>query len=95
MRKRDTNQHHFSETPVFVGCGVRVVGTNETNMTNERNIQNYDNRCDSSWCWYLGMHGGEAAGGGCMRWCTGWSLVGGCCRRWGSVRVNCMAWLVK
>ena len=28
----DTHQHHFSETPVFVGCGVRAVGTNETNM---------------------------------------------------------------
>ncbi len=25
----DTHQHHFSETPVFVGCGVRAVGTNE------------------------------------------------------------------
>ena len=22
---RDTHQHHFSETPVFVGCGVRAV----------------------------------------------------------------------
>lgn len=25
----DTHQHHFSETPVFVGCGVRAVGTKE------------------------------------------------------------------
>ena len=25
------SQHHFSETPVFVGCGVRAVGTNESN----------------------------------------------------------------
>lgn len=25
----DTHQHHFSETPVFVGCGVWAVGTNE------------------------------------------------------------------
>ena len=25
----DTHQHHFSETPVFVGCGVRAVGMNE------------------------------------------------------------------
>ena len=24
-----TTQHHFSETPVFAGCGVRVVGTKE------------------------------------------------------------------
>ena len=29
---RGTHQHHFSETPVFAGCGVRAVGTNETNM---------------------------------------------------------------
>ena len=29
---RDTHQHHFSETPVFVGCGVRAVETNETSM---------------------------------------------------------------
>ena len=28
----DTHQHHFSETPVFAGCGVRAVGTNESNM---------------------------------------------------------------
>lgn len=28
---RDTHQHHFSETPVFVGRGVRAVGTNESN----------------------------------------------------------------
>ena len=25
----DSHQHHISETPVFVGCGVRAVGTNE------------------------------------------------------------------
>ena len=25
------HQHHFSETPVFAGCGVRAVGLNETN----------------------------------------------------------------
>lgn len=29
---RDSHQHHCSETPVFAGCGVRAVGTNETNM---------------------------------------------------------------
>ena len=29
MRKRDSHQHHFSETPVFAGCGVRAVGTKE------------------------------------------------------------------
>ena len=28
----DTHQHHFSETPVFAGSGVRAVGTNESNM---------------------------------------------------------------
>ena len=27
----DSHQHHFSETPVFPGCGVRAVGTNESN----------------------------------------------------------------
>ena len=27
----DSHQHHFSETTVFVGCGVRAVGTNESN----------------------------------------------------------------
>ena len=27
----DTHQHHFSETPVFAGCGVRAVVTNESN----------------------------------------------------------------
>jgi len=27
----DSHQHHFSETPVFAGCGVRAVGTNESN----------------------------------------------------------------
>ena len=25
----DSHQHHFSETPVFVGRGVMAVGTNE------------------------------------------------------------------
>ena len=30
----DTRQHHFSETPVFVGRGVRAVGTNECVSTN-------------------------------------------------------------
>ena len=29
--QKDTHQHHFSETPVFVGCGVMAVGTNESN----------------------------------------------------------------
>ncbi len=29
--KKDTHQHHISETPVFAGCGVRAVGTNESN----------------------------------------------------------------
>lgn len=29
--KEDTHQHHFSETPVVAGCGVRAVGTNESN----------------------------------------------------------------
>ncbi len=28
---RDSHQHNFSETPVFAGCGVRAVGTNESN----------------------------------------------------------------
>ena len=27
----DSHQHNFSETPVFAGCGVRAVGTNESN----------------------------------------------------------------
>ena len=27
--RRDTHQHHFSETPVFVGGGVMAVGTQE------------------------------------------------------------------
>jgi len=27
----DTHQHHFSETPVFAGGGVRAVETNESN----------------------------------------------------------------
>ena len=27
----DSHQHHFSETPVFAGGGVRAVGTNESN----------------------------------------------------------------
>ena len=30
-RSSDSHQHHISETPVFVGCGVRAVGTNESN----------------------------------------------------------------
>ena len=25
--KSDSHQHHFSETPVFAGCGVRAVGS--------------------------------------------------------------------
>ena len=29
----DSHQHHFSETPVFAGCGVGVVGTNECAST--------------------------------------------------------------
>lgn len=29
--KWDSHQHHISETPVFVGRGVRAVGTNESN----------------------------------------------------------------
>ena len=29
MRKRDTHQRNFEERAVFVGCGVRAVGTNE------------------------------------------------------------------
>ena len=28
---RDSHQHHFSETPVFARCGMRAVGTNESN----------------------------------------------------------------
>ena len=28
----DTHQHHFEERAVFVGRGVRAVGTNESNM---------------------------------------------------------------
>lgn len=31
MEGKDSHQHHFSETPVFAGCGVRAVGTNESN----------------------------------------------------------------
>ena len=27
----DTHQHHFEERALFVGCGVRAVGTNESN----------------------------------------------------------------
>ena len=27
----DTHQHHFEKRAVFVGCGVRAVGTNESN----------------------------------------------------------------
>lgn len=27
----DSHHPHFSETPVFAGCGVRAVGTNESN----------------------------------------------------------------
>ena len=27
----DSHQHHFSETPVFAGCVVRALGTNESN----------------------------------------------------------------
>ena len=27
----DSHQHHFSETPVFARCGMRAVGTNESN----------------------------------------------------------------
>ena len=27
----DSPKHHFEETPVFAGGGVRAVGTNETN----------------------------------------------------------------
>ena len=26
---RDSHQHHFEERAVFVGCGVRAMGTNE------------------------------------------------------------------
>ena len=29
VRPRDTHQHHFEERAVFVGRGVRAVGTNE------------------------------------------------------------------
>ena len=29
MIMQDSHQHHFSETPVFPGCGVRAVGTKE------------------------------------------------------------------
>ena len=27
-----------------------------------------------------------------MRLCVGCSLVGGCCRRWGRVSLDCIAW---
>ena len=27
--REDSHQHHFEERAVFVGCGVRAVGTNE------------------------------------------------------------------
>ena len=30
--KWDSHQHHFTETPVFVGCGVMGVGANRANM---------------------------------------------------------------
>ena len=30
-KSADTHQHHISETSVFAGCGVRAVGTNESN----------------------------------------------------------------
>lgn len=32
MEGKDSHQHHFEERAVFVGCGVRAVGTNESNM---------------------------------------------------------------
>lgn len=38
----DTHQHHFSETPVFVGCGVRAVGTNECVSTNSMEKNGYE-----------------------------------------------------
>lgn len=31
MIMQDSHQHHFEERAVFVGCGVRAVGTNESN----------------------------------------------------------------
>ena len=31
LKVEDSHQHHFSETPVFAGCGVMAVGTNESN----------------------------------------------------------------
>ena len=28
----DSHQHHFEKRAVFAGCGVRAVGTNESNV---------------------------------------------------------------
>ena len=30
--RTDSHQHHFEKRAVFVGCGVRAVGTKETSM---------------------------------------------------------------
>ena len=31
VNSKDSHQHHFEERAVFAGCGVRAVGTNESN----------------------------------------------------------------
>ena len=66
----DTHQHHFSETPVFAGCGVRAVGTNESNTYRrterektifrsvyEHDLQNWTSggRALGARCWRCGL----------------------------------------
>ena len=38
----DTHQHHFEERAVFVGCGVRAVGANESNTYRRAERKNAD-----------------------------------------------------
>ena len=38
----DSHHPHFSETPVFAGCGVRAVGTNECVSTNSMEKNGYE-----------------------------------------------------
>ena len=42
----DSHQHHFSETPVFAGGGVRAVGTNECVSTNSTEKHGFE-ECES------------------------------------------------
>lgn len=43
----DTHQHHFEERAVFVGRGVRAVGTNESNTYRRTERKHGISKCES------------------------------------------------